>query len=188
MAAKALPAQDVLLQLLSYDPETGKLFWKERGPEWFGAASRRFSPQEKAQRWNARKAGTEAFTCLEPHGYFTARMFDQKMYAHRVIWKMVNGDDADFIDHIDGDTANNRIANLRRVTHGQNMRNTRLSANNKTGALGVRQAPSGNWIAEICVNYKNRYLGTFATMGEAIEARKSAERQFGFHENHGRAA
>lgn len=36
MAAKALPAQDVLLQLLSYDPETGKLFWKERGRylEW----------------------------------------------------------------------------------------------------------------------------------------------------------
>ena len=35
MAAKVLPPQDVLRQLLEYDPETGRLTWKERGIEWF---------------------------------------------------------------------------------------------------------------------------------------------------------
>ena len=35
MANKPLPTPEVLRQLLTYDPETGKLFWAQRGAEWF---------------------------------------------------------------------------------------------------------------------------------------------------------
>ena len=35
MAVKALPSPEVLRQLLRYEPETGKLFWKERSALFF---------------------------------------------------------------------------------------------------------------------------------------------------------
>lgn len=39
MAAKLLPPQDVLNRLLSYDPATGDLRWRERGEEWLRETS-----------------------------------------------------------------------------------------------------------------------------------------------------
>ena len=35
MAPKALPSPEVLRQLLCYEPDTGKLFWKERSRDMF---------------------------------------------------------------------------------------------------------------------------------------------------------
>jgi hypothetical protein len=42
------------------------------------------------------------------------------------------------------------------------------------------------WQAEIMVNRKTRYLGRFANFEDAAAARKAAEIDFGFHQNHGR--
>lgn len=57
----------------------------------------------------------------------------------RVIWTMFNGDIADgmVIDHIDGNSLNNKLSNLRVVQHCVNGRNTKLSKNNGTGVKGV---------------------------------------------------
>ena len=63
MANKPIPSPEALRQLLSYDPKTGKLFWKERGPEWFRDTEGR-TAQHACKNWNARYAGEEAFTSV----------------------------------------------------------------------------------------------------------------------------
>jgi hypothetical protein len=93
------------------------------------------------------------------------------------------------IDHINGDPLDNRPENLRDVPASANARNAAVGKNNKSGVIGVRfHAPSGKWRAQIKHNYRARFLGSFPTKAEAIEARQKAEAEFGFHANHGRAA
>jgi hypothetical protein len=50
---------------------------------------------------------------------------DGKQYAaHRIIWKLHTGEDPiEVIDHINGDKSDNRIVNLRDVSHLENARN-----------------------------------------------------------------
>ena len=48
---------------------------------------------------------------------------------------------------------------------------------NKSGKVGVRQAPSGRWTATIRY-LENIYLGTFDTFEEAVKAREEAEIRF----------
>jgi hypothetical protein len=93
-----------------------------------------------------------------------------------------------FLDHINGDGEDNRVANLREADNAENMRNGRLKASNTSGFTGVwQQRATGNWVAELVYNNKKHHLGVFKTKEEAIEARKAGNIKFGFHKNHGRA-
>ena len=92
------------------------------------------------------------------------------------------------VDHIDGDTYNNRLSNLRVVTNQDNQRNAKLNSNNTSGTMGVYCNPIGKWIAQIRVENKCIYLGGYTNKDDAIKARKAAEVKYGFHKNHGRAS
>jgi len=65
-------------------------------------------------------------------------------------------------DHISGNTLDNRKANLRIVTHAQNLRNTKLSAANKSGFKGVYWERHANkWRAIIKLDGKKYHLGYY---------------------------
>lgn len=107
---------------------------------------------------------------------------------HRVIYFLATGEDITdkVIDHINGDTLDNRIENLRAVTSKENQRNTKLSSNNTTGINGVTKRQNGKpYEARIQVDGENIYLGTFATLEAAAEARKNADIRYGFSRRHG---
>jgi hypothetical protein len=110
--------------------------------------------------------------------------------AHRIIWAIHYGQWPDGqIDHINHDRADNRIKNLRVVSHLDNHRNMSQFKNNTTGVPGVRfDARYSSWVARITVNYKGVHLGSYKTKEEAIAARKAAEIKYDFHEKHGEAA
>jgi hypothetical protein len=187
MAAKALPAQDVLLQLLSYNPETGKLFWKARGPEWFSDG--RLSAQKTADWWNKRFAYKEAFTAREASGYASGGIFGVIHKGHRVIWVMTHGKIKGEIDHINGDRSDNRLCNLRDVSRVVNCHNRALNTNNASKISGVFfHSATQKWVAKIGIGMSSVHLGVFDSFNEAVAARKAAEREYGFHPNHGRAA
>ena len=191
MATLDLPSQEVLCQLLRYDVETGLLFWRERGLEWFRATPGR-TAQHACANWNARYAGQEAFT-WEITGYrfgcLTVDGTKEKFAAHRVIWKMEFGVDPDEIDHVSGERMDNRLQNLRDVSRRVNGQNIGISSANKSGHIGVYwNKQRGKWHAKIKIDGKDRHIGFFSDLGEAASARKAAERGFGFHENHGRSA
>lgn len=185
MATKILPPKETLLQLLRYDPETGKLFWRKRPIEWF--ADGKQSATWNAHIWNGKNAGTEALATATPTGHKYGSIDKVKMYAHRVIWKMIHDEDAADIDHINGNPADNRLENLRNVPHIDNGRNMKRRKNNTSGHNGIYWSkPHGKWCASINVDYRKKHIGLFDSLEDAIEARKAAEAKHGFHTNHGR--
>jgi hypothetical protein len=86
-------------------------------------------------------------------------------YAHRLAWLHVHGRHPDgHIDHINGDKTDNRIANLRECSAGENIRNQPCRA--ACGFKGVRPNKK-RWSARIRVNNRKYHLGTFDTPEEA---------------------
>lgn len=181
MATKPLPSQEALRQLLDYDPETGALTWRERGPEFF----RGHKPKSISVTWNKRHAGNQAGS-ISVIGYVALSLVGQQFHAHRIIWKMMHGEDAEEVDHINGDRSDNRLANLRSVPKSENAKNKRKSKRNSSGCTGVAWSKNaGKWIAEIQCSGVREYLGCFDRLEDAKAARKLAEMRLGFHENHG---
>jgi len=79
------------------------------------------------------------------------------------------------IDHINGDILDNRIDNLRFVTHQQNMQNIKKK-NKQVGVWWDKNRLK--WVATITVNYKNKVLGRFDNKEDAIKKRKEAEKKY----------
>lgn len=85
---------------------------------------------------------------------------------HREILSAPNGLS---IDHINGNSLDNRKVNLRFCTHAENLCNRKVSSASKTGVKGV-QLRANRFIARIGKNGKRIHLGSFKTMDEAISA------------------
>ena len=90
------------------------------------------------------------------------------------------------VDHEDHNPINDRIENLREVSHQENMMNVKKRSNNKSGVVGVCWHEEANkWMAFIKADGKQKYLGIFEEFYAAVLARKNAETQYGYHKNHG---
>ena len=175
MLIRDIPPQ-LLQQIMAYDPETGALVWKERPLDLCKSDRER-------RRWNTRHAGKPA--CFpRPQGYLGCLVYKVPISAHRAAWALHYGEWPNVIDHINGDRADNRIANLRSVDKAENAKNRRMHPANKSGALGVIAHRKG-WRAYITHKYQQIHLGVFPTKDEAIAARREAEAKYGFHANHG---
>ena len=112
----------------------------------------------------------------------------KKLYGiHRIVWIMFNGTYPKIIDHINGDPSDNRIGNLREATNGQNMFNSKIAKNNKSGVKGVHFDKHLNkWRAMITVNDKMIDLGCYSDLEEArkviTKARNELHGEFARHE------
>jgi hypothetical protein len=117
--------------------------------------------------------------CINTLGYQIISIDNVRYHAHRLAWLYVNGEwPQHWIDHVNGDRADNRLANLRDVHAALNNQNRRASQkNSKLGLLGVVQSPNGKFKAQICVGKKQKHLGTFATAEEAQRSYLTAKRQ-----------
>jgi hypothetical protein len=167
----------ILHNLLAYDADTGMLTWKKRCIDP--------SKSERSQKaWNDRYTGKQA-GCND-RGYLVTKIFNKKHLAHRLAWAMHYGVwPTQMIDHISGDRADNRIVNLRQTTQSENNRNQRIRADNTSGYVGVYKR-GAKWYARISVDNKKLHLGLYDTVEQAVQARKQAEIDYGYHENHGR--
>jgi hypothetical protein len=82
------------------------------------------------------------------------------------------------VDHINGDTLDNRRGNLRVVTRSQNAFNAKVHRDNKTGFKGVYfDKQTGLYRAQIMAEGKRVSLGRYATPEEAAEAYDKACRE-----------
>ena len=175
----------LLPHLLTYDPETGALTWRERPVSMFARGKQ--TAEHVCARWNNKHAGEPAFTSKLQGRYFVGTLLGSNVRAHRVIWAIMTGEWPEHeIDHIDGNGLNNRWANLRDVSHDANGKNSKRPSDNTSGIVGVSQMRDGRWQAYINRDRKRINLGAFKAKGDAIAARKSAEVECNYHRNHGR--
>ncbi len=77
-------------------------------------------------------------------------------------------------DHQDGNSLNNRRYNIRIATSTQNNRNAALRSDNSSGIRGV-SIDHLKWRAEIDVDGKTIYLGSFKSLAKAAQVRRAAE-------------
>jgi len=144
------PSLACLNEIFRYEPETGKMFRKD---SYLGL-----------------KAGRECGT--EDHRGYKRLKFREKgkifrFNLHQVAWALHYGSWAElYIDHINGDPRDNRIANLREVSPRQNTANSKVRVNSRSGVKGVRSR-KGKW--EVAIQ-----IGTFDTLESAERAYKEA--------------
>ena len=130
------------------------------------------------------KVGEEAGS-LRPDGYRRIKINGRLYYTSRIIWFFVQGEWPDCIDHVNHLKTDNRIVNLRNVTHAENHRNRSKRSDNTSGVAGVHwHKATSKWQSLIQVNSKQIHLGYFSNIADAITARAAAKVEFGFHQNH----
>jgi hypothetical protein len=115
---------------------------------------------------------------INKNKYVVANNIDAKkvIYFHRFI---LNANKEQEIDHINHQKNDNRKENLRFVSHGENMMNGIISKRNKTGIIGVCFDDVNNkWQSQIRIKGKNKKLGRFLDIKDAIYARLCAEKEY----------
>lgn len=149
-----------------YDPITGII-----------TARVSFGPHKANSRVGGRKR----------NGYRVVGAFWKVYPEHHLAWFLYHGRwPTEAIDHINGVRDDNRIENLREVTHAENCKNRRRMKNNSSGVQGVYYSERHKmWKANIQANGHAVFLGYYRTIDEATIARKAAERALGYHKNHG---
>lgn len=182
-----LPCPTVLRQLLRYEPETGKLFWKPR-PMWMFSDSKRRSALHNCNHWNSTFSGKRAMTNQIQDGRHQGTIFGRQLLASRVVWAIMNGSwPIGQIDHENRDTSDDRISNLRDLTPSQNCKNRSMRADNSSGVTGVSISNRRRkWQARINIGRKRVTIGYFDCIAAAACARAIAEDVNGYHPTHGR--
>ena len=102
-------------------------------------------------------------------------------YVHRLVAQafIPNPLNKPNVDHIDGDTKNNNISNLRWVSQQENCQNHKRPKNNSSGMTGVYfHNQAKKWMARIGSGGRSyRHLGLYDTIEEACDARAKAEQE-----------
>ena len=93
---------------------------------------------------------------------------DVKLLLHRYLLNIT--DSKVKVDHINGNTLDNRKENLRVVTNLQNVVNSKKRKNCVSKYKGVTLRPSGRWGSYIHVNKKPICLGTYDLEEDAAKA------------------
>lgn len=180
MTSKLLPSRQYLEECFTYCTETGKLYWKRRPSE-------HFKTRRGWRTFNSQFAGKLALNCSTKRGYLTGSLNDSRVYAHRVIHKLLTGEEPEVIDHENGNMADNKIESFSNGNHSKNMRNQKKRSDNSSGVTGVYWLKRDKrWVAKINNGGKSITLGYFKLKEDAVAIRKLKEKEFNYHENHGR--
>jgi deoxycytidylate deaminase len=97
----------------------------------------------------------------------------------RMIMNCSNFNDNLIVDHINGNTLDNRRCNLRLITQTQNALNQSSSKNSSSEYIGVYyNKKNKKWTATIGIDGKSTYLGTFNREQDAALARDYATKKY----------
>ena len=121
---------------------------------------------------------------MKPHKdrdeiYMVARPLGKHQLIHRLIFLHQHGHLPKIVDHINGNSLDNRIENLRAATVSENMLNQKIRSDNKSGCKNVAWSSlHQQWRVRMLVNGKNRSLGTFDDLEFADLVAQEARSKF----------
>lgn len=150
-----------LCEVLDYDPGMGTFRWIRRPTATCNVA-----------------VGAEAGT-MDADGYRTIQLDGVRHRAHRLAWLYMHGEwpPSEDIDHVNGNRADNRIANLREARRSENVQNVGAARkDSKSGLAGVNER-DGRWRARIRAGGERLTLGYFDSPEEAHAAYRAAKLQ-----------
>lgn len=158
--------QELLKEILYYNKNTGNFHWIKPS---------HFTPQVKG-----RIAGSVH------NGYISITIDGTPYRAHRLAFLWMTGRVPTEVDHVNRKRNDNKWCNIREVTHTENMKNQPIAKNNKTGVSGISIRKDNNkFMVKIGVKGNPTHLLSTTDFFEACCARKSAEKKYGYHKNHG---
>jgi hypothetical protein len=158
-------------EFFDYCPDTGLMTWR-------------------VKRTNNRKANVgDVAGNIDDTGYYRVMLDGKKYRAHRIAFLWMGEELPVQVDHINGDRADNRWANLRAADALSNAKNAKRRKDGfRVAVTGVGyHVKNRKWRVRINHNGEAIYLGSFDDLNEAITARVAANEKYGFHANHGRA-
>ena len=139
-----------LHEIIAYDPKNGTFYWRIDG--------------------NKKKLGEQAGTEYK-NGYNMITVNGERYRAARLAWYLSYGYWPTEVDHINRRKNDDRLFNLREVTHSVNMRNVKTRV--KHGVRGIYwDSVNENWrvlIRRDGVNYNGGSHQTFVQAREALQ-------------------
>lgn len=158
--------QEILKELLAYDPRTGIFEWN-------------------VSRGTVNKGDVAGYLS---EGYVSIKVFEKPYKAHNLAFLYMTGKfPKNQCDHINRVKNDNRWTNLRDVIISDNQKNMPLRKDSKTGIPGVRWCKRDKkYVVNIGHNGRQVYLGGFNNIFDAAACRIKANKEYGYHENHGR--
>lgn len=162
--------QQLLHELFDYSG--GKLFWKVRPASCIQIGDEVGSTNDSK------------------YGYLRVRLRDRRYMVHSLIFMYHHGYMPNLVDHIDGNSENNKIENLREATHSQNGLNKKVRSDSSTGVKNVTfHKPNSKWAVGLSVNGKRKHIGYFDDLElaelVAIEAREKFHGAFSSYSSRG---
>jgi hypothetical protein len=152
--------QETVKKLFYYDAENGMLLWRNGNGR-------------NVKAWQQAKS-------VNGQGYYIVKINRSNYRVHRLIWLYVYGHfPAEDIDHKNRIRNDNRLCNLRAVNRTDNCQNISLPKHNKSGHIGVSWDKSQKkWSVFVKVNKKNKWLGYYKNLDDAVQVRKAGEKQY----------
>lgn len=125
--------------------------------------------------------------CRDKHLYTRVGINGKLYWLHRVIFLHQHGYMPSHVDHINMNPTDNRVENLRAASKSQNMQNTRLRANNKSGLKNVSwNNRLRKWHVQMNIKGKHTHIGVFEDLELAkFVASEYRDKYHGEFANHG---
>jgi len=96
-------------------------------------------------------------------GYVRLKIGGKPHFAHRLIYFIATGDEPGYLDHINGQKSDNRIANLRAATNSNNMANHGKKPRNCVFLRGSK------WHGRVMKDYRTHRITPTPEREEAIK-------------------
>ena len=121
--------------------------------------------------WTISRSGSSRYISVRTYKYR-----DGKKVLYTLAHLILPPSENMLVDHINGNSLDNRRANLRTVSASGNRQNLiNLVSTNKSGIRGVSwYKPLGKWRAKVCVNKKHYHLGYY----NSVEAAEQVVKEF----------
>lgn len=140
-----VPTLEFLNQTFSYDKKAGLLKWKQQ---------------------NKYRSKKDWVGCIHK-GYASVYLNKSYYLIHRLIWFIEKNEWPKMVDHINGDTLDNRIGNLRACGSRINQQNRKYHRSGKKLVGAYFSKRSGRWSAQSLIDGKVVRFGSYKTQEEA---------------------
>lgn len=158
------PTRDYILSRLAFDIEAGIAVWIDATKQHAGL--------------NGKEAGTPRMN-QSGKQYWHIKIDGRPFKRSHLVFLVANGRWPEpQVDHIDGNSLNDRLDNLREVTTTQNAWNHKGRTKSSDLPMGVRLvAKSGRFQARIACNKQMHHLGAYDTPEQAHAAYQTKRKE-----------